>query len=163
MASLNSNDEELDYYLGSVLTSVSNFRGVSLIARQMEKQYSSAELFERLFTHYSKEYLRIPAARNYAIIVPTKALINDVTNSLAEDLNDDLYEHDFRIVTSVGEVSLEEQHNYIFLMTPERLLYLLILMTEIAIEYLFIDEAHKISKRDSRSAFYYKVVDMLSQ
>lgn len=211
VAALNPNDEELDYYLGSVLTSVSNFRGVSLIDRQRKKQYSSAELFERLFTHYSKEYLRIPAApdkyffkaqkeiydhfddpyfsysaptslgksyvmrmfikdrvcnhaaRNYAIIVPTKALINEVTNSLAEDLNDDLYEHEFRIVTSAGAVALEEQHNYIFVMTPERLLYLLILMPEIAIEYLFIDEAHKISKRDSRSAFYYKVVDMLSQ
>lgn len=86
-----------------------------------------------------------------------------MTNGLTEDLNDDLYEHDFRIVTSAGAVSLEEQHNYIFFMTPERLLYLLILMTEIAIEYLFIDEAHKISKRDSRNAFYYKLVDMLSQ
>ena len=31
------------------------------------------------------------------------------------------------------------------------------------IEYLFIDEAHKISKKDGRSAFYYKVVNMLSQ
>ena len=48
-------------------------------------------------------------------------------------------------------------------MTPERLLYLLILMKDIPIEYLFIDEAHKISKKDGRSAFYYKVVDMLSQ
>lgn len=186
VAVLNPNNEELDYYLGSVLTSVSNFRGVSLIDRQREKQYSSAELFERLFTHYSKEYLRIPAApdkyffkaqkeiydhfddpyfsysaptslgksyvmrmfikdrvcnhaaRNYAIIVPTKALINEVTNSLAEDLNDDLYEHDFRIVTSAGAMALEEQHNYIFVMTPERLLYLLILMPEIAIEYLLM-------------------------
>ena len=60
-------------------------------------------------------------------------------------------------------MALEEEHNFIFAMTPERLLYLLILMRDIPIEYLFIDEAHKISKKDGRSAFYYKVVDMLSQ
>lgn len=100
---------------------------------------------------------------NYAVIVPTKALINEVTQSLTEDLQDSLHQHDFRIVTSAGAVALEEPHNYIFVMTPERLLYLLILMKDIHIEYLFIDEAHKISKADSRSAFYYKVVDMLSQ
>ncbi len=211
VAALVPDDEDIDYYLGSVLTSVSNFRGVTLLDKQNEKEYSSAELFERLFTNYSKEYLRIPASPdnfffrsqkeiydrfedeffsysaptslgksyvmrmfikdhiknaspcNYAIIVPTKALINEVTKNLTEDLKEDLYNHDFRIVTSAGAVALEQEHNYIFVMTPERLLYLLILMSDIAIEYLFIDEAHKISKEDSRSAFYYKVVDMLSQ
>lgn len=204
-------DDEIEYYLGSVLTSVGNYRGVSLLDRQSEKEYLSAELFERLFTNYSKQYFRIPASPdnyffkvqkeiydkfdepyfsysaptslgksyvmrmfikdrilngepfNYAVIVPTKALINEVTKNLTEDLEDDLHNHDFRIVTSAGAVALEEEHNYIFVMTPERLLYLLILMPDINIEYLFIDEAYKISKEDSRSAFYYKVVDMLSQ
>lgn len=211
MAALYPDNEEVEYYLGSVLTSVSNYRGVSLLEQQQDREYITAEIFEKLFTHYSKEYLRIPAAPdkyffkaqkeiydrfdepyfsysaptslgksyvmrmfikericnaepcNYAVIVPTKALINEVTKSLTEDLQDSLHQHDFRIVTSAGAVALEEPHNYIFVMTPERLLYLLILMKDIPIEYLFIDEAHKISKADSRSAFYYKVVDMLSQ
>lgn len=204
-------DDEIEYYLGSVLTSVGNYRGVSLLDKQSEKEYLSAELFERLFTNYSKQYFRIPASPdnyffkaqkeiydkfdepyfsysaptslgksyvmrmfikdrisngepfNYAVIVPTKALINEVTKNLTEDLEDDLHNHDFRIVTSAGAVALEEEHNYIFVMTPERLLYLLILMPDINIEYLFIDEAYKISKEDGRSAFYYKVVDLLSQ
>lgn len=204
-------DDEIEYYLGSVLTSVGNYRGVSLLDKQSEKEYLSAELFERLFTNYSKQYFRIPASPdnyffkaqkeiydkfdepyfsysaptslgksyvmrmfikdrvsngepfNYAVIVPTKALINEVTKNLTEDLEDDLHNNDFRIVTSAGAVALEEEHNYIFVMTPERLLYLLILMPDINIEYLFIDEAYKISKEDGRSAFYYKVVDMLSQ
>ena len=30
-------------------------------------------------------------------------------------------------------------------------------------EYLFVDEAHKISQRDDRSAYYYKIVDMLAK
>lgn len=204
-------DNEIEYYLGSVLTNVGNYRGVSLLDKQSKKEYLSAELFERLFTNYSKQYFRIPASPNnyffkaqkeiydkfeepyfsysaptslgksyvmrmfikdrisnaepfnYAVIVPTKALINEVTKNLTEDLEEDLHNHDFRIVTSAGAVALEEEHNYIFVMTPERLLYLLILMPDIKIEYLFIDEAYKISKEDSRSAFYYKVVDMLSQ
>lgn len=209
LGALYPKDEEVEYYLGSVLTNVSNFRGVTLREKATEHKYVSGELFEKLFTEYSKEYLRIPAspdkfffraqkeiydrfdapyfsysaptslgksyvmrmfikericsgvAANYAVIVPTKALINEVSKSLTEDLKENLYGHDYRIVTSAGAVALEEPHNYIFVMTPERLLYLLILMRDIPIEYLFIDEAHKISKKDGRSAFYYKVVDMV--
>lgn len=100
---------------------------------------------------------------NFAIIVPTKALINETTEKLTEVLGPELKEKNYRIVTSAGAMALEKEHNFIFAMTPERLLYLLILMKDIPIEYLFIDEAHKISKKDGRSAFYYKVVDMLSQ
>ena len=204
---LHPDDELIQYYLGSVLTSVSNFRGVSLKAAD----YVSADLLDRVFTQVSKEYLRIPEAKNeyffraqkeiyekfnepyfsysaptslgksyimrtfireqiakgrqcnFAIIVPTKALINETTEKLTEVLGPELKEKNYRIVTSAGAMALEEEHNFIFAMTPERLLYLLILMKDIPIEYLFIDEAHKISKKDGRSAFYYKVVDMLSQ
>lgn len=204
---LRPDDELIQYYLGSVLTSVSNFKGVSLKAAD----YVSADLLDRIFTQVSKEYLRIPEAENeyffraqkeiyekfnepyfsysaptslgksyimrtfireqiakgkqcnFAIIVPTKALINETTEKLTEVLGPELKEKNYRIVTSAGAMSLEEEHNFIFAMTPERLLYLLILMKDIPIEYLFIDEAHKISKKDGRSAFYYKVVDMLSQ
>lgn len=204
---LRPDDELIQYYLGSVLTSVSNFRGVSLKAAD----YVSADFLDRIFTQVSKEYLRIPEAENeyffraqkeiyekfnepyfsysaptslgksyimrtfireqiakgkqcnFAIIVPTKALINETTEKLTEVLGPELKEKNCRIVTSAGAMALEEEHNFIFAMTPERLLYLLILMKDIPIEYLFIDEAHKISKKDGRSAFYYKVVDMLSQ
>lgn len=207
---LRPGNDTVRYYTGSVLSSVGNFRGVSLRA----EGYRSDDIFEQLVTEIRKEYLRIPAApdkyffsaqkeiydrfdtsyfsysaptslgksyvmrmfikeqiesrtgdelQNYAILVPTKALINEVTSSISEDLKDTLSEKDYRIVTSAGAMALEEPHNYIFVMTPERLLYLLIIMKDIPIEYLFIDEAHKISKKDGRSAFYYKVVDMLSQ
>lgn len=207
LSALRPDDELIQYYLGSVLTSVSNFRGVSLKAAD----YVSADFLDRIFTQVSKEYLRIPEAENeyffraqkeiyekfnepyfsysaptslgksyimrtfireqiakgkqcnFAIIVPTKALINETTEKLTEVLGPELKEKNYRIVTSAGAMALEEEHNFIFAMAPERLLYLLILMKDIPIEYLFIDEAHKISKKDGRSAFYYKVVDMLSQ
>lgn len=204
---LDQNDKRIQYYLGSVLTNVTNFRGIDIKAAD----YISNELYERVFSQFSQDYLRIPAAPdryffkaqkeiydkfsakylsysaptslgksyvmrmyikekiekngdgNFTIIVPTKALINEVTANITEDLGESLYEKNYRIVTSAGAVALEEEHNFLFVMTPERLLYLLILMPDMPMEYLFVDEAHKISKRDERSAYYYKVVDMLAK
>ena len=204
---LDQEDERIQYYLGSVLTNVTNFRGMNIKAAD----YISNELYERVFTQFSQDYLRIPSAPdryffkaqkeiydkfsakylsysaptslgksyvmrmyikekiekngagNFTIIVPTKALINEVTANITGDLGEILYEKNYRIVTSAGAVALEEEHNFIFVMTPERLLYLLILLPDMSMEYLFIDEAHKISKRDERSAYYYKIVDMLAK
>ncbi|MDD4531003.1 MAG: helicase-related protein, partial [Candidatus Gracilibacteria bacterium] len=100
---------------------------------------------------------------NFAIIVPSKALINEVSSNLINELQNLLVEKNYRIITSAGSVALEQEHNYIFILTPERLLYTLIKYEELLIDYIFIDEAQKISEKDSRSAFYYKVVDMLIQ
>lgn len=100
---------------------------------------------------------------NFALLVPTKALINEVTSRIINDLKELLAERNYRLVTSAGALALKREHNFIFVLTPERLLYLLIGNPNINIDYLFVDEAHKISSKDSRSAFYYKVVDMLSQ
>jgi hypothetical protein len=75
-----------------------------------------------------------------------------------------LAERNYTLVTSAGALQLKKDDmNFIFVLTPERLLYLLIGQPDVRIDCLFIDEAHKISVKDSRSAFYYKVVDMLSQ
>lgn len=41
------------------------------------------------------------------------------------------------------------------------MLYLLIKRKDLSIDYLFVDEAHKLSGKNSRGPFYYKVVDML--
>ena len=38
-------------------------------------------------------------------------------------------------------------------MTPERLLYTLISYPEMSIDYLFIDEAHKLSEPDGKTIF----------
>lgn len=101
------------------------------------------------------------AQKNYALIVPTKALINEVRSSIINDLNDNLKKRNYRVVSAASDIALEEEHNYIFVLTPERLLYLLISRPELQIDYLFLDEAHKLSGKNSRGPFYYKVVDML--
>jgi replicative superfamily II helicase len=102
-------------------------------------------------------------AANFVLLVPTKALINEVSNSIINDLKELLSEYRYRIVTSAGALALKQKHNFIMVLTPERLLYLLISNPSIDIDYLFIDEAHKISTKSSRSTFYYKVIDKLSR
>lgn len=100
---------------------------------------------------------------NYAIIVPTKALINEVRTKLIEELDVLLTQKDYRVVTSSGDILLEQKHNFIFVMTPERLLYLLNTKDDVEINYVFVDEAHKISSKDTRSSFYYELINKLSR
>jgi superfamily II DNA/RNA helicase len=69
----------------------------------------------------------------------------------------------YSVVTAASDFSLEEDHNFILVMTPERLLYLLISKPDFKLDYVFIDEAHKMTGRNSRGPFYYKIVDMLAQ
>lgn len=99
--------------------------------------------------------------KNFALIVPTKALINEVTSKIINDLKENLKERNYRLVTSAGAIVLKEKHNFIFVLTPERLLYLLISNPDLELHYLFVDEAHKLSEVDSRGPFYYKVIDKL--
>lgn len=102
---------------------------------------------------------------NFAILVPTKALITEISSNIVnEDLKNDLASHNYKVVTSGNSLFLKQDNlNYIMVVTPERMLYMLMSYPNISIDYLFIDEAHKISEADGRSAFYYKVTDMLIQ
>lgn len=103
------------------------------------------------------------AKKNFARIVPTKALINEVRQDTINGLGSLLQEMNYSVVTAASDFSLEEEHNFILVMTPERLLYLLISKPDFKLDYVFIDEAHKMSGRNSRGPFYYKIVDMLAQ
>lgn len=102
---------------------------------------------------------------NFAILVPTKALISEISiNIINRDLKEELKNQNYKVVTSGNSLFFKQNNiNYIFVMTPERLLYTLMSFPQIAIDYLFIDEAHKIGEMDGRSTFYFKVTDMLLQ
>jgi len=144
------------------------FRSQKTVYDRLSEQYLSysgptsmgKSFVMRMFV---KEQVMKGMKSNFALLVPTKALINEVTSKIINDLKELLAEHDYKVVTSAGAAALKEEHNFIFVLTPERLLYLLIGNPDISINCLFVDEAHKISSRDSRSAFYYKVVDMLAR
>lgn len=113
---------------------------------------------------FIKQQILEKKRENYAIIVPTKALINEVSNKIIkDDLREMLEEYNYRVVTAGGDIALKHAHNFIFVMTPERFLYYLIDNPTESVEYLFVDEAHKISSKDDRSSFYYKIVEMLSE
>lgn len=112
---------------------------------------------------FVKEQILDNVQNNFALIVPSKALINEIKSEFIKDLKELLRTHDYRVVTAAGDIVLEQRHNFIFVMTPERLLYLINSKPNIQIDYLFIDEAHKASVGDSRSPFYYAVVDDLSR
>ena len=117
---------------------------------------------------FIKEQILGNQRKNFAIVVPTKALINEIRIKITkEDLGEILHQKNYHVVTAAGDAVLanwkEKQQNYIFVMTPERMLYLMINEPDIEIDYLFVDEAHKITGKDKRSPFYYQVVNMLSE
>ena len=200
-------NEQIKYYLGSVLANTGNFLGM----KRLTPEFENASLLEKMFMHFNMDYLSVPSEegscffpaqkeiydslsrsyfsysaptsmgksfmmrtfikqqimngtkKNFALLIPTKALINEVTSELIESLTTLLKETDYRIVTSSGSMALETKHNYIFVLTPERMLYILIDDPDLKIDYLFVDEAHKISSGDKRSAFYYKVINKLEE
>ena len=112
---------------------------------------------------FIKDRVMNGAKMNFARIVPTKALINEVRKDTIDGLDKLLEEMNYSVVTAASDYSLEEDHNFILVMTPERLLYLLISKPEFKLDYIFIDEAHKFTGKNSRAPFYYKIVDMLAR
>ena len=58
---------------------------------------------------------------NFAILVPTKALISEISSSIIQDLNTLLGEKNYKVVNSAGAIALQEEHNFIFVLTPERM------------------------------------------
>lgn len=84
---------------------------------------------------FIKEHIQSGDVNNYVILVPTKALINEVSSKITADLKELLAEHDYKIVTAAGALALKEKHNFIFVLTPERFLYMMIDHADIDIDY----------------------------
>ena len=200
------NDKSVEYYLGSILSQLGNYRGLK---SSIAKEFKSLDAFESIFYEYDKDTHSIPGKqdeyffpdqkhiydnleteffsysgptsmgksfvvqtyieeqirkgveRNFAILVPTKALINEVKDNIINALKEELNTKNYRIVTASEEQALKQDHNFVFVMTPERLSYMLINYPRIRIDFLFVDEAHKISERGNRSTYYYKVFSQI--
>ena len=202
-------EKAVQYYLGSVLSAVGNYRGLK---SKVLEGYQNEDVLDRIYYEFDKDLHKIPGKEdeyffhdqkrvfdglkgkffsysgptsmgksfvvqtyirqqieaedspkhNYAILVPTKALINEVRSSLIGSLQKKLKELNYRVVTAAGDIVLKQDHHFIFVMTPERLLHMMIEKKNIQIHFLFIDEAHKISDRGGRSTYYYKVITQLA-
>ena len=96
---------------------------------------------------------------NFIILVPTRALISEIANKIIKEFKNFIGTGKHRIITTL--VSLAENDKFIAVLTPERLYYSILENPDLKFQYLFIDEAHKISSRDKRSITYYKILDML--
>jgi len=110
---------------------------------------------------YIKEQIEKGSTGNYAILVPTKALINEVRSNMFDGLQDELTARNYRVVSAIVEIYLQQDHHFIFIMTPERMHHLLIERPDMNIDFVFVDEAHKISERGGRGSYYYKVIPQL--
>ena len=91
---------------------------------------------------------------NIAFIVPTKALINQVGYGLKKIIKDEQY----KIITTpiIPKVFLKQDYKYIFVFTPERLIPYFMENDNPKIDYLFVDEAHKLlSQTDTRTPLLY--------
>lgn len=95
---------------------------------------------------------------NIVILVPTRALINQVSFKLKKDLE---HIENYKILTHpiVPEIFRRDSGKYVFVFTPERLIAYLSDPNNPKIEILFIDEAQKIiSEKDTRSPLYYHAI-----
>lgn len=115
-----------------------------------------------LMKMFIEEKVRSGEGKNFVYLVPTKALITEVTNDLCDRLGDGLKNQGYRIVNHFDSIGGDDPWtHFIYVMTPERFEYLLMNNFPSVIDYLFIDEAQNISKADGRSTVYYRIFDLL--
>lgn len=91
---------------------------------------------------------------NIAFIVPTKALINQVSHKLRNLVKP----YGYKVINTpeIPEVFKRQDENYIFVFTPERLVAYFLNDANPNIDYLFVDEAHKLlSIKDTRTPIMY--------
>lgn len=116
--------------------------------------FGKSFIFEAFTKYIIKEH---NGADNIAFIVPTKALINQVGNRLKKITS----EFGYKVITTpiIPKVFLNQENRYIFVFTPERLVSYFMDKSNPKIDYLFVDEAHKLlSRKDTRTPLLYHVL-----
>lgn len=113
--------------------------------------FGKSFIFEAFTKYIIKEHNKTD---NIVFIVPTKALINQVGNRLKEIVD----EFGYKVITTpvIPKVFLNQDNKYIFVFTAERLILYFMDKNNPKIDYLFVDEAHKLlSKKDTRTPLLY--------
>lgn len=102
---------------------------------------------------------------NIVILVPTRALINQVSNKMKQELDEFTKNDDTNVKYQVLSHPvipkfLDNVNNrFIFVFTPERLISYLSNSENPKIDYMFIDEAHKVvAANDSRGPLFYHAI-----
>jgi superfamily II DNA or RNA helicase len=95
---------------------------------------------------------------NIAVLVPSRALINQTVARIKEQLKD---QKNYSVLShpTIPGLLLSEENKYVFVFTPERLISYLSEFKNPKIDYLFVDEAHKIvAINDTRNPIFYHAI-----
>lgn len=112
-----------------------------------------------VITKFILNKLKNDCQDNFIILVPTRALISEIATKMIKEFKNFIGTDKHRVVTTLASITNNEK--FIAILTPERLYYSMLENPELKFQFLFIDEAHKISSKDKRSIIYYKILDML--
>lgn len=116
-----------------------------------------------LIEKYIEFQIKSGVKQNFAMTVPSKALITEVRSQFINDLGDDLIINSYRVISHLEEYNMDlKSQNFIFVMTPERLYALMKQYPDVRFSQLFVDESQKAAEVDQRSIFYYEIFDQLS-
>ncbi|HEE6560272.1 TPA: DEAD/DEAH box helicase [Acinetobacter baumannii] len=99
---------------------------------------------------------------NVVVLVPSKALINQFSSDIKTELESFIKDKNYIIQTHGAVINNESKSSFVFILTPERLISLFAKNSSIKIDFLFIDEAHKLSFSsidDTRSLTAYTAID----
>lgn len=111
---------------------------------------------------FIKKVVQNTPPENFIILVPTRALINQYTIELKQEMGVLLEQQHYRIATnsSISGASEGNNYNYILILTPERLISFISQEQNVSIGFLFVDEAHKLAQaEDTRSITTYAAIE----
>ena len=105
-----------------------------------------------VITKFILKKLQSNTPDNFVILVPTRALISEIATKMIREFKNFIGTDKHRVVTTLASITNNEK--YIAILTPERLYYSMLENPDLKFQFLFIDEAHKISSKDKRSMMY---------
>jgi len=142
----------------------SQFELYSKLINTLEYSFSGPTSMGKSFIikAFIKKVMKNNPPENLVILVPTRALINQFTIDLKEEIRQLSKVYKYRILTNsnISDFSENELHNYILILTPERLISYLSQESNPPIGFIFVDEAHKLTnEKDSRSVTTYTAIE----
>ncbi|WP_167611952.1 DEAD/DEAH box helicase [Maribellus sediminis] len=142
----------------------SQFELYTQLSNTLEYSFSGPTSMGKSFIikAFIKKVMKNSPPENLVIIVPTRALINQFAIDLKKEVRELSEQYKYRILTNsnVSDFSEDEPHNYILILTPERLISYLSQETNPSIGFVFVDEAHKLTnEKDSRSVTTYTAIE----
>ena len=98
---------------------------------------------------------------NMAVVVPTRALINQFAVEIKQELGEHIENNNYKIVTNsnVSELIFDNNTSLLMILTPERLISYITQNENPPLGFLFVDEAHKIAQDDTRSITTYIAIE----